>query len=84
MRHGSRQANLPTAEAWASLSRRERQVLEGMMAGLSGAGIAANLGTSVSTVRSQIGGVMRKLGVHSQREAISLAFRSGWSLKDRR
>ncbi len=84
MRQGSRQANLPTAEVWESLSRRERQVLEGMMAGLSGAGIAASLGTSVSTVRSQIGGVMGKLGVHSQREAISLAFRSGWSLKDRR
>jgi DNA-binding CsgD family transcriptional regulator len=53
-----------------------------MMAGLSAAAIAKSLGTSVSTVRSQIGGVIRKLGVHSQREAISLAFRSGWSQED--
>ena len=55
-----------------------------MMAGLSTEAIAQSLGTSVSTVRSQIGGVLRKLGVHSQREAISLAFRSGWSLEDKR
>lgn len=52
------------------------------MAGLSATAIAQSLGTSVSTVRSQIGGVTRKLGVHSQREAISLAFRSGWSPGD--
>jgi two-component system nitrate/nitrite response regulator NarL len=59
-------------------------VLVKMMAGLSTEAIAQSLGTSVSTVRSQIGGVLRKLGVHSQREAISLAFRSGWSLEDKR
>jgi DNA-binding CsgD family transcriptional regulator len=55
-----------------------------MLAGLSAEAIAESLGTSVSTVRTQIGGVMRKLGVHSQREAISLAFRSGWFPDDQR
>ncbi len=55
-----------------------------MMAGHSTQAMAVNLGTSISTVRSQIGGVLRKLGVHSQREAISLAFRSGWSADDGR
>jgi two-component system nitrate/nitrite response regulator NarL len=61
------------------LSGREREVLAMLMDGLGAAAMANRLGTSVSTVRSQIGGVMTKLGVHSQREAISLAFRSGWS-----
>lgn len=49
-----------------------------MMAGLGAEAIAETLGTSVPTVRSQIRGVLRKLGVHSQREATSLAFRSRW------
>lgn len=84
MSHRHQGAGRPPPDAWTILSRREREVLLGMMAGLSAAAIAQSLGTSVSTVRSQIGGVTRKLGVHSQREAISLAFRSGWPPEERR
>jgi two-component system nitrate/nitrite response regulator NarL len=81
---GDPHAGGSTPAAWGSLTRRERQVLQEMMAGFSIEAIAVNLGTSASTVRSQVGGVLHKLGVHSQREAISLAFRSGWSADDRR
>ena len=49
-----------------------------MTAGLSADAIAHVLGTRVPTVRTQLRGVLRKLGVHSQVEAISLAFRRDW------
>jgi len=54
-----------------------------MMAGLGADEIAETLGTTVATVRTQIRGVLAKLGVHSQREATSLAFRSRWAPKQR-
>jgi two-component system nitrate/nitrite response regulator NarL len=83
MSDGPPQPGGPPPPDWASLSPREREVLSQMMAGLSAEAIAVSLGTSVSTVRTQIGGVIHKLGVHSQREAIALAYRSNWSLDQR-
>ncbi|MBJ7594136.1 MAG: helix-turn-helix transcriptional regulator [Candidatus Dormibacteraeota bacterium] len=73
----------PPPPAWDSLSSREQQVLTWMMAGLGADEIAETLGTTVATVRTQIRGVLAKLGVHSQREATSLAFRSRWAPKQR-
>ena len=51
--------------AWDALSAREQEVLRLMMAGLGVEAIADTLGTGLSTVRTQIRGVLRKLGVHS-------------------
>ena len=61
------------------LSPREEQVLQAVMDGHSAQSIAVLLDSSVPTVRTQIQAVLRKLGVHSQLEAASLAFRNGWS-----
>ena len=40
--------------------------------------IAAKLNLSHATVRNHIQNVLRKLEVHSQVEAVALAFRRGW------
>lgn len=53
------------------------------MDGLAAHAIAARLGTSLSTVRSQIQAVLRKLHAHSQLEAASMAFRHGFPERDR-
>jgi LuxR family maltose regulon positive regulatory protein len=55
------------------LTRRERQVLHLITAGLSGPEIAEELVVAYSTVRSHIKSIYGKLGVHSRHEAIERA-----------
>jgi LuxR family maltose regulon positive regulatory protein len=55
------------------LTRRERQVLHLMVAGLSGPEIAEELVVAYSTVRSHTKSIYGKLGVHSRHEAIERA-----------
>jgi LuxR family maltose regulon positive regulatory protein len=55
------------------LTRRERQVLRLMLAGLSGPEIAEELVIANSTVRSHIKSIYGKLGAHSRYEAIERA-----------
>jgi DNA-binding NarL/FixJ family response regulator len=69
------------AEATAPFNRltdREAQVLRALGQGSSVAAIAAEWFVSEATVRSQVRGVLTKLGVSSQLEAVALAHRSGW------
>jgi DNA-binding NarL/FixJ family response regulator len=54
--------------AAAALSRRERQVAEVYGEGLSHKEIARRLGSSPSTVRTQLQSIYRRLGVHSRTE----------------
>lgn len=61
----------------AQLTARERQVLALFEAGLPVRRIAACLSITESTVRSYVGGIYRKLGCHSQQEAIAIARRAG-------
>lgn len=61
---------------FASLTRREQHVLAAMIAGESAAEMAARNQLAVATVRSQIRGVLTKLGVTSQLAAVALAHRS--------
>ena len=60
------------------LTRRERDVLALLANGISPKGIAFNAHLKVGTIRSQIHSILAKLDVESQREAISLAFKTGW------
>jgi len=66
----------------ASLTRREQQVLAGLVAGHSAKDVAIELGIAVPTVRTQIRALYRKLGVHNQRAAILVAVKAGWSIED--
>lgn len=58
-------------ERLATLTPREREVLELLGAGRPVGQIAQTLGSSPATVRSQVRAVRRKLGVHSQLAAVA-------------
>lgn len=60
-----------------ALSRRERQVLEGIAEGLTNPGIAERLSLSVKTVESHRASLMRKLEVHSTASLLVRAVRDG-------
>ena len=59
------------------LTVREREVLEHLAAGRRAAGIASHCGLSVTTVRTHIRGVLSKLKVGSQLEAVAVYRASG-------
>jgi DNA-binding NarL/FixJ family response regulator len=63
------------------LTLRENEVLAALVDGLSAEEIAATHFVSLTTVRSQIRAVLRKLGVRSQLAAVAQANRAGWSLR---
>ena len=61
----------------ASLTPRERDVLEGLALGLPNKTIAYDLGLSPRTVEIHRANLMHKLGVHSLSEALRIAFAAG-------
>lgn len=61
-----------SANVWGTLSERERQVVRGLYAGHSPQQIAGALSISQYTVRNHLRSIYSKLGVHSQRELLSL------------
>jgi DNA-binding NarL/FixJ family response regulator len=69
----------PDSHGFATLTRREREVLGGLVAGLRPADIARRDFVSVVTVRNQVQAVLTKLNVHSQLEAVAAVRWSGWS-----
>jgi DNA-binding NarL/FixJ family response regulator/signal transduction histidine kinase/PAS domain-containing protein len=64
-------------EAMASLTGREREVLQALAEGLSGGEIAERLHISARTERNHIASILAKLGVHSRLEALVFALRYG-------
>lgn len=69
------QLNAPFAE----LSKREQEVLAGLMDGQQASMLAEQNYVSVGTVRSQIKSLLCKLGVSSQLQAVALAHRNRWT-----
>ena len=61
----------------SDLTRREYEILEGLVDGLSYKMIAAKFYISPDTVKNHIQGIYKKLHVHSKGEAISLALKTG-------
>lgn len=61
------------------LTPREADVLRELCAGRPAEAIARDAFVSIHTVRAQIRGVLVKLEVSSQLEAVCLAFRTGWA-----
>ena len=66
------------------LTAREQQVLRAIADGRNVAQIAKEWYLSESTVRSQVRGILTKLGVGSQIEAVGLALKVGWLKPARR
>jgi two-component system, NarL family, nitrate/nitrite response regulator NarL len=60
-----------------SLTARERQCLELLVAGQDTAAMVSSLGVSSATVRTHVQGVLTKLGAHSRLEAAAFAVRHG-------
>jgi len=64
-------------ESFGNLTKREREVLECMVAGMNRAAIAEALFVSTNTVRTHTQRLLGKLGVHSSIEAVAAARRAG-------
>jgi DNA-binding NarL/FixJ family response regulator len=67
----------------ATLTRRERQVLDCLADGAGRSEVAARLHISVNTVRTHLQNIMSKLGVHSTLEIIAVVGRSRTRSGDR-
>jgi len=66
-----------TPEVYAGLSAREIDVLQSINLGLSNTSIATNLYISVSTVKSHVSSILRKLDADNRVQAISIARERG-------
>lgn len=66
------------ASPFAQLTGREASVLRALMDGRSVKGIANDSFVSEATVRTQVRGILTKLGCTSQLEAVAMALRAGW------
>lgn len=76
-----RQGPAPGAEALASLSQREGEVLALMAEGMSNVEIAARLGIGEKTVKTHVSNVLAKLDVSDRTQAAVFAWKAG--LKNR-
>ncbi|MFT7475015.1 MAG: two-component system nitrate/nitrite response regulator NarL [Verrucomicrobiales bacterium] len=65
-------------EPFAHLTGRESTILRELMAGRSPAEISEASYVAISTVRSQVKAILRKLNVSSQLQAVALANEAGW------
>ncbi len=63
---------------FAALTRREADVLRALANGTSPEEVARNSYVSLNTIRTQIRGILAKLGTGSMVGAVGLAYRSGW------
>lgn len=73
-----RERTAAAREPFDRLTSREQQVLRGLADGRNVAQMAAEWFVSESTVRSQVRGILGKLGAGSQLEAVALALKAGW------
>lgn len=76
--HAERLRASETEARFSRLTRREAAVLGALMEGFDAAAIADLSHVSITTVRTQIASVLRKLGVGSQLAAVAMAHRAGW------
>ncbi len=77
-----RQSDTERNALFVGLTRREAQVLRALALGASPEEVARESFVSLNTVRTQIRGVLAKLGVTSVVAAVALAYRTGWITPD--
>jgi two-component system, NarL family, response regulator YdfI len=70
-------ASQPLAELPEPLTRREREVLQMLAAGLANKEIAARLNISDHTVKFHVAAILGKLGAATRTEAVALGIRRG-------
>ena len=80
----SRERDAAANAPFERLTAREQQVLRAIADGRTVGQIAREWYLSESTVRSQVRGILTKLGVGSQIEAVGLALKTGWLQPTRR
>ena len=69
--------SLPTSEEMQRLTPREVEVLTLIAHGLTNSAIAEHLVVSDATVRTHVGRILGKLGVHDRAQAVAAAYQSG-------
>jgi DNA-binding NarL/FixJ family response regulator len=72
-----RQPEAPADDPLASLTAREREILQCLVDGLTRAQIASRLYLSTNTVRTHLQNLLTKLGVHSALESVAVGLRYG-------
>jgi DNA-binding NarL/FixJ family response regulator len=78
----ARRAGSSAADPYEQLTAREREVLHLTVQGLSGVAIAERLFISARTVESHRANLMRKLGIHNQKELVRHAVQHGLVLPE--
>lgn len=73
-----RREHAALVQPFQALTKRESVVLERVMAGMSVEEISSIDSVAISTVRTHIKAILRKLDVNSQLQATALAHKAGW------
>jgi DNA-binding NarL/FixJ family response regulator len=68
---------LPAPAQMSQLTRRESEILRAVAHGFSNAQIAAHLVLSEATVKTHLGRILMKLGLHDRAQAVAVAYKTG-------